>query len=457
MDAGNYVLTQPAASGTITPATLTYAANTGSRAYGSANPAFAGSVTGFVGSDTQANATAGSLTFTSAATSTSPVGHYAINGSGLTANNGNYTFAQAAANATALTVTPALLTIASGLTADNKAYDGTTAATLSTNDIVFAGLISADIVSLVTNGYTATFATADIGTNIAVTVSGLTLSGPNAANYTLAQPSDLTANITPAALTVTGITASDKVYDGTTAATLNVAGATLQGVTNGDAVTLDTSAAAGAFGDPNAGTARSVTVSGLTLSGTNAANYTLTQPKTTANITQAVLTVTADNQTKQQGDANPALTASYAGFVNGEDATVLSGSPDLGTAVTTDTAAGVYPITAALGSLSAANYSFTFQDGQFTVTAPPVIKPSAPLATATPALLTGLQALPNGVRITLKGSAASTYQIQRAVALQVTGTVWETIGTATTDSTGHGEFTDTNPPQAHAFYRTASH
>jgi hypothetical protein len=464
LDAANYVLTQPAASATITPATLTYFANTASRAYGSANPAFAGSVSGFVGTDTQANATAGSLTFTSSAISTSPVGHYAINGSGLTANNGNYTFAQAAANATALTVTPALLTIASGVAAQDKAYDGTTAAALSTNDVVFAGLIGADMVSLVTNGYTATFASAEIGTNIAVTVSGLTLSGPNATNYTLAQPSGLTATITPAALTVTGITASDKVYDGTTAATLNVTGATLQGVTNGDAVALDTSAATGAFGDPNAGTGKIVTVSGLTLTGTNAGNYTLTQPTATANIMQAILTVTADNQTKQQGDANPALTASYVGFVNGEGATVLSGSPDLSTTVTTDTAAGVYPITAALGSLSAANYSFAFQDGQFTVTAPPaqpspaiaMLRPTLALATVPPARLTGIQVLSTGVRITFTGSAGSTYQIQRAAALQFKGTAWTNIGSATTDGTGQGEFTDTNPTPGQGYYRTVS-
>jgi len=43
-------------------------------------------------SDTQANATTGTLTFTTPATVTSNVGQYAINGSGLVANNGNYTF-----------------------------------------------------------------------------------------------------------------------------------------------------------------------------------------------------------------------------------------------------------------------------------------------------------------------------------------------------------------------------
>ena len=110
-----------AASGGGTP-TLTYTANPVSRSYGAANPAFTGTVTGFVGSDTQANATTGTLTFTSTATSSSSVGSYAINGSGLTANNGKYTFVQAAANATALTITKATPTVT--VTGGTFAYDG---------------------------------------------------------------------------------------------------------------------------------------------------------------------------------------------------------------------------------------------------------------------------------------------------------------------------------------------
>jgi len=96
----------PALSQTVSQTTLTYTANPASMIYGSAVPGLGGSVGGFVGSDTQANATTGTLAFTTAATSSSSVGSYAINGSGLTANNGNYTFVQAAGNATALGILP---------------------------------------------------------------------------------------------------------------------------------------------------------------------------------------------------------------------------------------------------------------------------------------------------------------------------------------------------------------
>jgi len=93
------------ANGTINPATLTYTANSASMAFGAAVPVLGGTVTGFVGTDTQANATTGTLIFTTTATSASAVGSYPITGSGLTANNGDYTFVQAAANVTALRVT----------------------------------------------------------------------------------------------------------------------------------------------------------------------------------------------------------------------------------------------------------------------------------------------------------------------------------------------------------------
>jgi len=102
---GNYVINFTGSTLTITPATLTYVAAVSSRERGDPNPAFSGSVSGFVGVDTLASATTGTLAFTSPALQSDPEGLYAINGGGLTANDGNYVFVQAAGNATALTIT----------------------------------------------------------------------------------------------------------------------------------------------------------------------------------------------------------------------------------------------------------------------------------------------------------------------------------------------------------------
>ena len=64
----------------------------------------------------------------------------------------------------------------------------------------------------------AVFSDKNVGTGKTVTVSGYTLSGADASNYTLVEPTGLTANITPASLAITGVTANNKVYDTTVAA-----------------------------------------------------------------------------------------------------------------------------------------------------------------------------------------------------------------------------------------------
>ena len=55
------------------------------------------------------------------------------------------------------------------------------------------------------------FADKKVGTNKAVTVSGYSLSGADAENYTLTQPSYMSADITAKGISLTGIAANDKV------------------------------------------------------------------------------------------------------------------------------------------------------------------------------------------------------------------------------------------------------
>jgi hypothetical protein len=110
---------------------------------------------------------------------------------------------------------------------------------------------------------------------------------------------------------------------------LNLGGTTLSGVTLGDDVTLDTSSATGAFDDKNFGTAKTVTVSGLALSGTNAGNYTLTQPTATASIAAKNLAVTdvAANDKVYDGTVVTTLsgTPTLSGVVSG-DTVILGGT-----------------------------------------------------------------------------------------------------------------------------------
>ncbi len=94
---------------------------------------------------------------------------------------------------------------------------------------------------------------------------------------------DAGLTVDQAELAVSGAIAEDKIYDGTTAATLDTILAALVGVIGGDDVTLDTSAAVSEFADSNVGT-WAVTVSGMALTGGASGNYFLTQPVLSANI-----------------------------------------------------------------------------------------------------------------------------------------------------------------------------
>ncbi|MCP5248092.1 MAG: filamentous hemagglutinin N-terminal domain-containing protein [Candidatus Accumulibacter sp.] len=99
-----YIISYADSALTIAPATLTYVATPASFAAGQTPSALSGTVEGFVAGDGLASSTSGTLAWLTAASASSPAGLYAINGSGLTATN--YIFAQAAGNATALTLNP---------------------------------------------------------------------------------------------------------------------------------------------------------------------------------------------------------------------------------------------------------------------------------------------------------------------------------------------------------------
>jgi sugar lactone lactonase YvrE len=83
--------------------------------------------------------------------------------------------------------------------------------------------------------------------------------------------------------------------------------------------------------------------------------------------TKAALTVTATNASVAYNQPIPALKYSVTGFVNGDTSSVLSGSPMESTTATQGSAVGTYPVTIAAGTLSAANYTFTFVNGSLTI------------------------------------------------------------------------------------------
>jgi len=175
-------------------------------------------------------------------------------------------------------VSPLGLTI-TGVTGVNKTYNRLTAATVS-GTATLNGVLTADVGNVTLGGTpSASFATFTAGTSKPIIVTGYSLSGPVASNYTLAQPTGVTADITPLALTVSGAAVTSKAFDGNTNATIT---GTLVGVIAPDVVTL---AGTGAFASSAVGTGIAVT-STSTLGGADAANYSLIQPTgLTGNIT----------------------------------------------------------------------------------------------------------------------------------------------------------------------------
>ena len=95
---------------------------------------------------------------------------------------------------------------------------------------------------------------------------------------------------------------------------------------------------------------------------TAGANYNLTYNGANLTISQKSLTVTADNKSKTQGLANPLLTASYNGFVNGENTNTLTTQVTLSTTADASSPAGTpYPITAT--GAAATNYTISYVGG----------------------------------------------------------------------------------------------
>jgi len=254
-------------------------------------------------------------------------------------------------NKKALTVT--------GVAAEDKVYDGLTDAVLSGGSL--NGIVGVDVVSLA-DATSGTFAQTGVGSAIAVTTS-MTLSGVNASNYTLIQPAGVTAAITAKELSVTGASAPDKVYDGTTAASLT--GASLVGIIGADLVNL-VNANSGIFAQPDVGTGIAV-ASSMSLGGADADNYTLVQPTDiTGTITKKDLTVTPDGKSREACGPNPVFTLAYSGFAGTEDASVLVTEPVAFSTADEASAPGSYDITASGGD--GGNYKLVFIAGTLTVT-----------------------------------------------------------------------------------------
>lgn len=228
---------------------------------------------------------------------------------------GNYTLANTTTTTTAdITARPLMVTA----TADNKVYDTTTNATVHFTDDRLLG----DVFGVTGLG---AFSDKNVANGKTVFLGPVSLSGPDAGNYSVLAVTNPTANITPASLTAS-FGANNKIYDATTAAT--VFASSLSGVLLGDVVTIGSITAA--FADKHAGTGKTVTAT-VVLGGGDAGNYVVSSVvPTTADITQRPITVTAQTNTKVYDATTAASTLPLitTGAIQGTDSAVLSETYD---------------------------------------------------------------------------------------------------------------------------------
>ena len=131
----------------------------------------------------------------------------------------------------------------------NKVYDGTTTATTT---LTFTGLVGSETLN---QSVSSTFNNKNVGTGKTVTVNSITLTDGTglASNYSISPGQTSTADVTARALTVSGITASNKTYDANTTATLDVLSISYNGLIAGD---VFNGTYTGAFSDKNVGTGK---------------------------------------------------------------------------------------------------------------------------------------------------------------------------------------------------------
>ena len=289
----------------------------------------------------------------------------------------------------AVTISPKTITAISGLKAVTKEYDGNTNAELDTTaSLTFEGMVSGD--SLTVNAESAAFSDKNAGENKNVTFSGLTLGGTSAGNYTLAQDAKSTTGkgvITKKTVTIEGLAVEEKIYDGTTTATLVTTGVSFPEKIEGDNFSIT---GAAVFEDANAGENKTVKYPSLSLEGGDAENYVLPSSEiitTNGKITRRPITITAKNQTVPLNgsiDEDPAqvtVTSVLNPAIVSNDSLSWITLTDSGTTSATDSGT-ITPSAAVIiidAETTAMNYDITYVAGILTVTkADPVV--TAPTA-----------------------------------------------------------------------------
>jgi MBG domain-containing protein len=305
---------------------------------------------GFKNSDTAASLTT-QPTASTAANDSSPIGNYPITVSGGVSDNYNFTY-----EAGTLTINPKLSQSITFNALSAKVY----------GDADFAPGATASSGLPVTYASSNTDVATIIGDQIHIVGAGTTtITASQAGDATFNPAVDVTQSlaVNKAAQTISFSPSTvTKTYGNADFSSIATTSSPL-------AVTYDSSDAAVATVSPASGLVHIVGAGSAAITANLAgdANHDPASAQLSLTVDKTMLTVSAANASRPYGTANPTFTPVYGGFVNGESATVLTGAPELTTIADINSPVGSYPITASVGTLAAANYTFSFGPGTLAV------------------------------------------------------------------------------------------
>jgi len=375
----NYTITYVNGTLTVNTVPLTITAKNATKTYG-ATQVFAGTeftVTGLLNSD---SVTAVTLTSSGTAATSAVAGSpYSIvpsaaQGSGVSNYAITYSNGTLTVNTAPLTITAKDATKVYGA-ALPIAGTGSTA-------FVTSGLTNGETIGSVTispNGGDA--ANAAVG-NYILTPSAATGGTFTPNNYSISYASG-SLNVTAATLNITANN-DVKTYGQTKTYGAGSTAFSSTGLLNGETIgSVTLTATGGSAGNAGVGT-YTLTPSAATGGTFTSNNYAITYTNGALIVNKAVLTVATANAIRQAGTPNPTFATTITGFVNGETASVVTGSVAVRTSATDSSSAGTYDIVPSLGTLAAANYAFAFINGTLTVTPP---NPGPTISSVSPAVL----------------------------------------------------------------------
>lgn len=407
----NYGAASPVTqSFTVAKKALTATAKDKGRVYGSDNPTFDFTYSGFVAGEDE-NVLDLLPVASTAAVLSSNVGTYAITASDVSDNNYNVTTTDGT-----LTITKAALTITAR---DETRKVGTPNPTFVA---LYSGFVGNDNEGVLA---TPVVLSTNAGQNSATGTYDIVASGATAQNYTITLVNG-TLTITSKDVPVLTWPQPQPIVYGTPlgAAQLNASVSVNNQPLQGTWSYIPATNTILGAGDGQ--------VLDVTFTPEDTTNYATISTQTTLDVLKAQLVVTAENKNGVTGQGLPNFTYTVAGFVNNETTSVLSGAPICTSTATTASPAGQYDITCSLGTLVASNYHITFAKGTLTLVAPRATISKADVGIGGHINLRGTVEYATEVRLTLRPQAASSIQAMSDLVYTVSA---DTEGAWTLDTT----------------------